>query len=209
MVPVFVLVFAHWLLPAEPMTLRKVAGVALGLAGVGVVFSDQLSSEGLLALWGSVALIVASLSLAWAQVAVKKHAGTLDPMTIAGWQMAIGTVPLLGLGLWLDGNPLEFAWTTRAVLSLLYLSFIGSAAAFFVLYWLFRRMEVTKVLSVAFANPLVAVLLGWLVAGEVLSWRAVVGGLGILGGLALVLRAAPARKRARSRDPAPVTVQSE
>jgi drug/metabolite transporter (DMT)-like permease len=208
MVPVFVLVFAHWLLPAEPMTLRKVAGVALGLAGVGVIFSDQLSSEGLLALWGSVALIVAALSLAWAQVAVKKHAGTLDPMTIAGWQMAIGTVPLLGLGLWLDGNPFEFAWTTRAILSLLYLSFVGSAAAFFVLYWLFRRMEVTKVLSVAFANPLVAVLLGWIVAGEVLSWRAVVGGLGILGGLALVLRAAPARKRARSRDHAPVAVGS-
>jgi drug/metabolite transporter (DMT)-like permease len=208
MVPVFVLVVAHWLLPQEPMTFRKVVGVVLGVAGVAAIFSDQLSSEGVMALWGSAALIVATVSLAWAQVAVKKHAGTLDPMTIAGWQMALGAVPLLGIGLWLDGNPVEFAWTTRAVLSLLYLSFVGSAAAFFILYWLFRRMEVTKVLSVAFVNPLIAVLLGWAVAGEVLNWRAAVGGLGILGGLVLVLRPAPARKRARLGDHISVAVES-
>ncbi len=195
MVPVFVLVFAHWSLPDEPMTVRKAIGVITGLGGVVVIFSDQLHADGMLALWGSVGLIIAAVSLAGAQVAVKKHGAEVDPMIIAGWQTAIGSVPLVVIGLLVEGNPFQLNWSGRAVGSLLYLSLIGSAAAFFVLYWLFRRMEITKVLSVAFVNPLIAVLLGWVVLGEVLSWRAVGGGVAVLAGLGLVLwsGAAPLR----------------
>lgn len=207
MIPVFTLVIAHWTLPDEPMTGRKVAGVLLGLAGVAIIFSDQLQSEGILALWGSVALIVGGFGSAWAQVVVKKSAGRIDPMVIAGWQMAIGTIPLLLVGVWVEGNPLAIVWTPSAVLALLYLALVGSALALFAMYWLFRRMEVTKVLAVVFVNPLVAVVLGWMVLGEALSWRAFAGGAGILTGLGLVLargsearRGAPVPVRAVARE---------
>ena len=187
MIPVFVMVFAHWSLPDEPMTARRVAGVAVSSIGVVIIFSDQLQGGGSLAFLGSVALVVGSGATARAQVAVKKYAGDIDPMTFTAWQMVLGSVPLLVLGLLIEGNPASLPWTARAVGAILYLAVVGSAAAFFVMYWLFRRMEVTKVLSVAFVNPLIAVLLGWMVLSEVLSWRAVAGGVGILLGLGLVL----------------------
>ena len=57
-IPAFGLVVAHHYLPTERMTPAKVAGVALGIAGVAVVFSDQLSVEGTMALWGSAAIVV-------------------------------------------------------------------------------------------------------------------------------------------------------
>jgi drug/metabolite transporter (DMT)-like permease len=187
-IPIFVMVFAHWSLPSEPMTRRKVAGMLLGLSGVVVIFSDQLHSAGLLAFWGSIALVVGAAASSRAQVYVKKSGGGIDPMIMAGWQMGIGSAPLLTLGFVLDGPPTALHWTRAAVLSLTYLSCVGSAMGFLVMYWLFRRMDVTKVLSVAFVNPLVAVFAGWMVLDEMLSWRAILGGFGILFGLGLVLR---------------------
>jgi drug/metabolite transporter (DMT)-like permease len=187
-IPIFVMVFAHWSLPSEPMTRRKVAGMLLGMSGVVVIFSDQLHTHGLLALLGSIALVVGAAATSRAQVYVKKSGGGIDPMIIAGWQMGIGSVPLVALGFVLDGPPTALHWTRAAVLSLTYLSCVGSAMGFLVMYWLFRRMDVTKVLSVAFVNPLVAVFAGWMVLDETLSWRAFLGGFGILFGLALVLR---------------------
>jgi drug/metabolite transporter (DMT)-like permease len=159
-----------------------------GLGGVMIIFSDQLHSHGTLALWGSIALVVGAGATSKAQVLVKKAGGAIDPMIIAGWQMGIGSIPLLALGFLLEGSPAGLQWTRAAVLSLVYLAFVGSAMGFLVMYWLFRRMAVTKVLSVAFVNPLVAVVAGWMALDERLSWRAFLGGFAILFGLALVLR---------------------
>jgi drug/metabolite transporter (DMT)-like permease len=50
-IPLFGLLIAHRLLPAEPMTTAKLSGVLVGLAGVALIFSDQIRSEGTLALW--------------------------------------------------------------------------------------------------------------------------------------------------------------
>ncbi len=189
MLPVFVVFFAHWWVPSESLNFRKLLGVAVGLLGVAVISSNQLHSQGELAFWGSVALVVGAAGAAQAQVLVKKYGGGIDPMVIAGWQMTVGCVPLLGFGFLLEQSPLDLRWTTSAVGALLYLSIVGSALAFFLMYWLYRHMEITKVLSVAFLNPLVATLLGVLILGEELNQRIILGGLVILCGLALVLRA--------------------
>jgi drug/metabolite transporter (DMT)-like permease len=196
-IPIFVMVFAHWSLPGEPMTRSKVAGMLLGLTGVVIIFSDQLQSHGVLALLGSIALVVGGAATSRAQVSIKKSGGGIDPMIIAGWQMGIGSVPLVVFGFLLEGSPTALHWTRSAVLALIYLAFVGSAMGFLVMYWLFRRMEVTKVLSVAFLNPLVAVFAGWIALDETLSWRAFLGGVGILSGLALVLRTG--RNRVKDR----------
>ncbi len=153
-----------------------------------IIFYDQLHSHGVLARSGSIAQVVGAAASSRAQVFIKKCGGGIDPMIIAGWQMGIGSIPLLALGFLLEGPPTALHWTRAAVLSLMYLAFIGSAMGFLVMYWLFRRMDVTKVLSVAFVNPVIAVFAGWMVLDETLSWRAFFGGVGILFGLALVLR---------------------
>jgi drug/metabolite transporter (DMT)-like permease len=185
-IPAFGLVFAHVHLPGERMTPAKVAGVALGIFGVAVVFSNQLYSGGRMALWGSVAIVVGAFSTAYGNVLVKARGGHLDPAVLAAGQMAFGLAPLVAAGAWLEGSPLAFRWTRVAVLCLLYLAVVGSAIAFQLFYWLVRHIDVTKTMLIALVTPLVAVALGMAVRGERLTWQTVAGGACIMAGIGLI-----------------------
>ncbi len=185
--PLFGLVIAHFYLPTERMTLSKVCGVVLGIGGIALVFSNELRVSGASALWGSVAIVVSAAVAAYADVLIKLRGGHLDPSLLTLVQMAAGLVPLATLGLTLEGDPRELAWTPLAVLSILYLAVVGSALAFVLLYWLIKHMDVTKTMLITLVTPLVAVLLGVVLLGESLTWRTAIGGAAIIGGLALVV----------------------
>src|SRR5947209_8191107 len=98
-----------------------------------------------------------------------------------------GLAALFFVGLAVEGNPLTVRWTTLAVVSLLYLTFVGSVAAFLLYYWLVRNMDVTKTMLIALVTPLAAVLLGMAVLGERLTWRTVAGGALIMSGIGMVV----------------------
>jgi drug/metabolite transporter (DMT)-like permease len=76
-----------------------------------------------------------------------------------------------------------------SVFAVLYLAVIGSTLAFAALYWLFTRMEVTRISLFTFITPIVAVLLGWLVLGESVDVNVAIGGSLILVGVMLLSRA--------------------
>jgi drug/metabolite transporter (DMT)-like permease len=186
-IPAFGLVFAHLHLPGERLTAARLAGVGLGVAGVGVIFSNQLSVAGEMALWGSAAIVAGAVCVAYSNVLVKARGGQLDPALIAAGQMLCGLVPLLAYALAFEGNPLRYNWTPLALVSLLYLTVVGSVVAFLLFYWLVRNMDVTKTMLIALVTPLVAVLLGMLVLDEQLTWRTLAGGALIMSGIALVV----------------------
>jgi drug/metabolite transporter (DMT)-like permease len=186
-IPAFGLVFAHLHLPGERLTAARLAGVGLGVAGVGVIFSNQLSVAGEMALWGSAAIVAGAVCVAYSNVLVKARGGKLDPALLAAGQMLCGLVPLLIYSLAFEGNPLDFNWTPLALASLLYLTVVGSVVAFLLFYWLVRNMDVTKTMLIALVTPLFAVLLGMLVLGEQLTWRTLAGGALIMSGIALVV----------------------
>lgn len=199
-IPAFGLVIAHMHLPGERITPAKGAGVALGIAGVGIVFSNQLSAEGPMALLGSVAIVVGAFAAAYANVLVKAWGGHIDPSVLALVQMVVGLVPLLAIGAATEGSPLAFRWTPMAVVALLYLAVVGSSVAFYLYYWLVRHMDVTKTMVIALVTPLLAVVLGMLVLDERLTWRTFAGGACILGGVGLVMLAASHLSPRRDRD---------
>jgi drug/metabolite transporter (DMT)-like permease len=182
-IPLFGLPLAHRALAAEPMTPHKVGGVVLGVLGLAIVFGSELGGNGPLAAWASAGVMVASLAGAQAGVLVKARGTHLDPAVLAGVQMAVGSVPLLAGGAALEGNPLLFDWTISAVLSLAYLTVVGSVIAFLAYYWLIRHIDVTRVLLIPLITPLVAVGLGVMFLGESMGWGTVLGGSAILGGV--------------------------
>ncbi|MBA3767087.1 MAG: EamA family transporter [Acidobacteria bacterium] len=186
-IPAFGLLIAHLHLPQERLTLVKVCGVVLGIAGVGVIFSNQLSVEGPLALWGSAAIVTGAFCAAYSNVLIKARGGHLDPALMAAGQMICGLVPLLIVGILTEGNPLLFHWTPLAIFSLLYLVVVGSVVAFMLYYWLVRNMDVTKTMLIALVTPLIAVILGMIVLDERLSWRTVLGGACIMSGIGLIV----------------------
>jgi drug/metabolite transporter (DMT)-like permease len=187
-IPVFGFVIAHHYLPAERITWRKMAGVAVGIAGVALIFSDQLSGEGVTAFRGSVAIVIGAFAVAYSNVLVKARGGQLDTAVLAAGQMIFGLIPLLLIGIAFEGNPLKFNWTPLALASLFYLALVGSTLAFLLFYWLVRRMEVTKIMLISLVTPLIAVLLGRLVLDEGLTWRIVTGGAGIMAGIGLIIK---------------------
>ncbi|MDQ3754717.1 MAG: EamA family transporter [Acidobacteriota bacterium] len=186
-IPAFGLVIAHHYLPNERITLAKICGVVLGIAGVGIIFSDQLRVEGTSALWGSAAIIVGALGVAYGNVLIKARGRHLDPATLAAVQMCFGFVPLLVIGSLTEGSPLKFHWTPTALLSLFYLALVGSALAFLLFYWLVKRVDVTKTMLIALVTPFLAVVLGRLVLNEQLTWRALAGGACIIAGVMLIV----------------------
>lgn len=186
-IPAFGLVIAHLHLPAERMTPLKLLGVVLGVAGVGVIFSNQLTFAGPKALAGSVALVISSICVAYSNVLIKAYAKNIEPTVIAGSQMFFGFFPLAIIGFATEGSPLNFHWTNLAIISLFYLAIVGSVIAFILYYWLVRRIDVTKSMLIALVTPVTAVILGMLVLHEEMNWRTLVGGALIMSGIGLLV----------------------
>ena len=200
-IPAFGLVFAHFHLPGERLTWARIGGVILGVCGVGVVFSNQLAVAGRQALAGCVAMILSSILVAYSNVLVKARATNLNPAVLAAGQMFFGLLLLLGVGIPLEGNPLHFHWTPRALIALLYLAIVGSVVAFLLYYWLVLNMDVTKSMLIALVTPVVAVLLGMIVLNEEIGWRTLAGGAMIMLGISLIVLR-------RNRKPENLSVES-
>jgi len=200
-IPAFGLIIAHFYLPSEQLTPAKIFGVVMGVAGVGVIFSNQLSVAGPRALAGCGALVVGSACAAYANVLVKARGSALDPAILAGGQMVFGLIPLLLVGIPLEGNPWNFHWTRMAVVALFYLAIVGSVVAFLLYYWLVQHMDVTKTMLIALVTPVIAVTLGVMVLREELNWRTFAGGALIISGIGLIVLK-------KARKPAPEMIST-
>ena len=189
-IPIFGMVFAHFVIPSEPLRGARIAGAVLALGGVAVICSRLLDFGGLLAFWGGVGIVFGAAGAAFSNVLLKARAIRLAPAMIAAWQMIFGLVPLIVAGLLFEGNPLNFHWTARATFCLFYLAIPGSALAFLLLYWLMPRMSVTNLQTISFITPPGAVLFGWFLGGERFNLWSLSGGALILIGVWLIFRKA-------------------
>lgn len=190
-IPLLTILIAHVVLPEEPMTMRKVGGVVLGTVGVALIFSDQLSGNSPMVIWAIFGFLVGAVAMAHAQVVVRARGHRVDPVVLAAVQTAVGGAVLFGIGTSTEGPLLDQAWSLRAVLAVAYLAILGTAVGFVALYYLLRQMQVTQVNSMMLVHPLVAIVLGWLVLDEQLSWPVLVGAGAIVFGLVPLLRPAP------------------
>ncbi len=187
-IPVAGMVFAHWLLPSEPMRWQRLVGALLGVFGIALICGRLLDHGGMVTFWAGLAIVVGGVGAAFSNVLLKRRALDLAPAMIAAWQMIFGTVPLLSLGLVHDGNPLRFHWSAVAIVCLLYLAIIGSALAFLLLYWLLPRMPVNNLQTISLITPPGAVAIGWLLGGETFSLWSLVGGALVLVGVWMIFR---------------------
>jgi drug/metabolite transporter (DMT)-like permease len=186
-IPLFGLLIAHKHLPNEPLTFTRLCGIMIGLLGLAVIFSNQLSIGDAWSVWGSIAIIIGAFAAAYSNVLLKSSDVKLDLSVLVAGQMLCGLVPLLVLGLIREGNPLNLHWTRAAIISVLYLALVGTVAAFMLYYWLVRHMDVTTTQLIALVTPVVAVLIGVMFLDEQLSWRIVLGGVGIFVGIGVII----------------------
>jgi drug/metabolite transporter (DMT)-like permease len=187
-IPIFGMVFAHLMLPNEPLRLQKLSGAVVALGGVAIICQRLLGFDGWMAFWGGLGIVVGAGSAAFSNVLLKARGLQLAPAMIAAWQMIFGAAALLTVGSIIEGNPLYFHWSALSIFCLLYLAVIGSALAFLLLYWLLPRMTVANLQAISLVTPPGAVALGWAIGGEKFSLWSFVGACFVLTGVWMIFR---------------------
>lgn len=188
--PIMGMAIAHVMLPDERLSARKVAGVLLAVAGVTLIFANEIQLSGRMAVLGSGAIVLGAWVTAYSTVAIKKSGSHIEPVTMSTVQMTVGLIPMLAIGIPLEGNPLRHDWSAEAIVAIVYLAIMGSSVTFVLLYWLMQRMQVTRTQLIPLWSTLIAVFLGNLVLGETFGWRVLAGAGAILLGLFVATRQA-------------------
>ncbi|KQV04477.1 MULTISPECIES: EamA family transporter [unclassified Kitasatospora] len=164
------------------------AGVLLGLLGLGVLTVPGLSGD--VELVGVLLVIVATLSWAGGSFLTSRLPMPKNVFATSAYEMVIGGLGCLAVAA-LKGEPqaLELAdVSTRSWLALAALVVFGSLVAFTAYAWLLQNAPLPLVATYAYVNPVVAVLLGWLILAEPLSWPIVLGGAIVVAAVCLVVR---------------------
>jgi len=91
--------------------------------------------------------------------------GAMHPAALVFGQMICGLPLIIIYSLAVEGNPLTFRWTWKAVVCILYLTILGTIAAFWLYYWLLGRIESTKAMMTSLVTPLIAVVIGAVTIG--------------------------------------------
>ncbi len=177
------LLAAVWL-KERALAPAKLAGMLLGLAGLGVVFLAETGIGGPDARYGMAALLLAvfiySASLVW----VKKIGDHSPPLAITAGTLAV-SMPLFAL-VWLlvDGR-VPSAMPIQAGAAIVYLGVFGSVLGFALYYYIIKHLETGRVALITLITPVLALLLGILLNGEVVPVRVWFGAALISLGLSL------------------------
>jgi drug/metabolite transporter (DMT)-like permease len=195
-VPIWITIFSYFLVQRTKFTMLLIVGMLVGLLGVGGIFYDYLSSlTNPQFRFGIILTLIACISWAIGSVLTARWALKINFLYGAGFQMLFSGIvmtvvaTLMGQGLPLDSFNMEL-WGC-----LLYLIFIGSILGYSSYVFVLNNLPPSLASVYAYINPIVAVLLGWLILQEHLNWTTGISCLVTLGGVYMVNMAANKNKK--------------
>jgi drug/metabolite transporter (DMT)-like permease len=183
------------------LTWRVGVGLALGFLGsallAGVTPGQILSAD----LKGPISLTLASASWALGTVYSKRNKTDTTPFAASAMQMLVGGTVIIALGFLLGEGP-AWRFEPRAMAALGYLILFGSIVGYTAYAYALRHGSPTVVGTYAYVNPVVAVILGWLILHEAITIRTIAAMVLILGAVLMIQlgsKPAPATDRAHAR----------
>ncbi|MCG6949893.1 MAG: EamA family transporter [Acidobacteria bacterium] len=135
---------------------------------------------------GVVAVIFAAISWGFGSIVVNRRQPKLDPIAISGWQQLAGGAGFVLIALMVAEpapRPTTEAWAAWG-----YLVVFGSLLAYTCFVYALKVLPTTVVMTYAYVNPVIAVLLGWLILSEPITSYTVAGMVLIVGGVYGVFR---------------------
>jgi drug/metabolite transporter (DMT)-like permease len=186
--PMIILVLA-WAMGQQRISRTSSLGLGVGVAGVAILIGAELTMKGS-SLAGLLAVLLGSISWSLGVVISPKLKLPTDALGRTAVPLVCGAAMLLAAaGVTGEFHGLHWAQVSlRSLLGLGYLVVFGSVTAFTAYMWLLQRCPPALVATHTYANPVVAVLLGWGLAGETLSVRLCVASVAILGAIVLIRR---------------------
>jgi drug/metabolite transporter (DMT)-like permease len=182
-IPAFMALSEIFILGTQKLSVRLVVALLIGLGGVAVMVSRSLNLGGTpIDRVGAVALIVAAMGWSIASALARKLPLPESKVVSSGTQMLAGGVFLAVISCALgEYRNFHAASVSRgAWIALVYLIVAGSIIAFTAYVWLLHHESPTKVGTYAYVNPVVAVVLGYLLGGEELGLRTILGTLFVM-----------------------------
>jgi drug/metabolite transporter (DMT)-like permease len=169
----------------ERLGLGRVAGFALGIAGVALIVNLGPVELSLSTALAALAGIAGAAFWGWAGVIIKQRSGRLPPMGLAAGSIAFAA--LIMAPLW-GTAPSPRDWNLPALASLVALGAICSGVAYLPFFTLIRDIGPSRTLTVGLAVPVLGVLWGWLFLDETVTLGMLAGAGLVMLALALVMR---------------------
>ncbi|TKR24721.1 EamA family transporter [Cellulomonas hominis] len=186
-----VMMLAAWVLLGRRPLLRAVLGGVLGVLGVAVMLLGGGDGAGLDPR-GIAASVAAMLMSSIGYVLANRWQGEVEVLPLTAWQLVAGALVLLPVAVAVEGAPPALDGT--ALLGFAYVSLVATAVANVAWFAALRHLGPSTVGLVGLLNPVTGVLLGTVLAAEVLTWRQTLGIAVVLG--AMALGASRGRRRA-------------
>jgi drug/metabolite transporter (DMT)-like permease len=187
--PFWVILLAPFFLHERLKGLQWLA-VLLGLTGLLLIFAPWQRAPDL-----SSSVLALLAGMAWGiSVIVAKRTpvdGTWDLLSLTGWQMLFGSLPLIAVALWVPAPAIQ--WTPAFAWALFYNVVPANAVAWALWLFVVGRLSATLSGLASLASPIVGVLTGWLQLGEVPSASDGLGMLLVFAALGLLPLAARRR----------------
>lgn len=164
---------------------RSIFGLGLGFAGIAILVN--IGGGGGVDPAGALTLVIAALGWSTGTLLARSAPLARHPLQAASTQMLAGGL-VLTLAAVATGELSEVSSVSaRSFAGWLWLVVFGSIVAFSAYGWLLRVAPTSLVATYAFVNPVVAVILGWLLLGEAIGPRELVAGGVIVVGVALIV----------------------
>jgi drug/metabolite transporter (DMT)-like permease len=174
-----------WLFLGETVPRKRLIGIAIGLAGLVLMFNPlAFDWTDRAALLGNGVLLLSAVSWSVSIVYLRGHAWISSPFQLLFWQAALATIVLLGLARAFEGVP-AIAWTGSLVASFAYTGLVGSALAFWAMNEVSRRLPASTTALGILATPVVGIAASSLFLGErvdpmlLLAAALILAGIGI------------------------------
>jgi drug/metabolite transporter (DMT)-like permease len=186
--PIWIAILSALVLREERLTGKTIAGLVLGIAGVGLLMRAEPGAGHGRMLLGCVVIVISAIAWACGVIYSRNPALPKDPVARAGMAAMTGSALLFVASL-VSGEIARARWqsfSSRSVWALLYLIVFGTIVAFTTYTWLLDHCSPTLVSTHTYVNPIIAVLLGWLLAGEALNSRVILAGVVTLTAVFLI-----------------------
>jgi drug/metabolite transporter (DMT)-like permease len=183
--PLFTMIVAHIFLTDDRMTRQRVLSLLMGFAGIVALFSRDLFSGPRGSLLGQMAVLLASISYAFASVFARRTTNDVSLVIRA-------LVPLLGADLlmWtlvpVFESPVSLPQLPLTWFSIVWLGVLGVAVAFLLYFYLLHSVGPTRTVLVTYIFPLVGVALGVIFLNERLDWQLLAGTMLIIASVVMV-----------------------
>lgn len=188
LIPLLTTGFAAAVLPDEPLTRRRLLGVGLGLAGVGIIARPDPGNIFTAELVGIGFVVTAAVSISLGSVLLRRLSPTLGIGAMTAWAMLVGG-GLLHVGSFAIGERLaDVTPTTVGIVSVVYLAVFASAIAYIVYFVLLAEFGPLEINLVSYVVPVFATAAGVVLLGEELTIAMFVG-FGLIAGGFVVIKA--------------------